>query len=152
MIRNAKTPWIVLAAMAVAALFAVGLARAQGTAGDAIAKPQPMAKNADPDWEVATVRPSDPNDGGHQHIRFHGQHVTLFDHTVEDFLLIGYGVQKVQLEGEPSWAKTERWNVDGVTDVAGEPDLRQLQELMRRRLCRQDPTHRSPARIPLTVA
>lgn len=119
--------WAVLAAGAL-----LGAARAQGTAGDAIVKAQPMAKDAHPDWEVATVKASDPNDGGHQHIRFQGQHVMLFDHTVEEILLIGYGVQKVQLAGEPSWAKTERWNVDGVTDTEGEPDLRQLQELMQK--------------------
>jgi len=132
MIADLKTLWIVPVATAVATLLAIGLVGAQGTADDAITKPQPMARNADPDWEVATVRPSDPNNGGHQHIRFHGQHVTLYDHTVEDLLLIGYGVQKVQLVGEPSWAKTEKWNVNGITDVAGEPDLRQLQGLMQK--------------------
>ena len=97
-----------------------------------LAKPQPMAKDADPDWEVATVRPSDPNDNGHQHINLRGRHVMLLDHTVDDILLIGFGVQKSQLVGEPDWAKTERWNVDGVPDVEGEPSMRQLQEMMQK--------------------
>lgn len=97
-----------------------------------VAKPQPMAKDADPDWEVATVRPSDPNDNGHQHISLRGRHVMLLDHTVDDILLIGFGVQKGQLVGEPDWAKTERWNVDGVPDVEGEPSMRQLQEMMQK--------------------
>jgi uncharacterized protein (TIGR03435 family) len=97
-----------------------------------VAKPQPMAKDADPDWEVATVRPSDPNDNGHQHINLRGRHVMLLDHTVDDILLIGFGVQKSQLAGEPDWAKTERWNVDGVPDVEGEPSMRQLQAMMQK--------------------
>lgn len=97
-----------------------------------VAKPQPMAKDADPDWEVATVKPSDPNDNGGQHIRFRGRHVMLLDHTVEDILLIGYGVQKSQIAGEPDWVKTEKWDVDGVPDVEGEPDMSQLQGMMQK--------------------
>ena len=91
-----------------------------------------MAKDADPDWEVATVRPSNPNDTAGQHIRLPGRHVLLLDTTVEQFLLIGYGVQKSQLAGEPDWVKTEKWDVDGVPDVEGEPSLRQLQGMMRK--------------------
>ena len=67
-----------------------------------------------------------------QHIRLRGRHVMLLDHTVEDILLIGYGVQKSQLAGEPDWVKTEKWDVDGVPDVDGEPDMRQLREMMQK--------------------
>jgi uncharacterized protein (TIGR03435 family) len=56
----------------------------------------------------------------------------LFDHTVEDILLIGYGVQKSQLVGEPDWVKTEKWDVDGVPDVEGDPSMRQLREMMQK--------------------
>ena len=119
-----------LTVLNVAALLASGTAmRAQDTPSG-VAKP--MAKSADPDWDVATVKPSDPNDNGYQRIRTQGQHVVLLDHTVEDILLIGYGLQKSQLAGEPNWVKTERWNVDGVSDIEGEPSLRQLQEMMQK--------------------
>jgi uncharacterized protein (TIGR03435 family) len=103
--------------------------------GQDAAKPEPvkaMAKGANPDWEIAVVKPSDPNDTGGQHIRMPGRHVMLLDTTVEQFLLIGYGVQVSQLAGEPDWAKTERWNVDGVPDVEGEPGFRQLQGMIRK--------------------
>jgi uncharacterized protein (TIGR03435 family) len=101
-------------------------------AGQPPTKPQMMAKDADPDWEVATVRPSDPNDTNGQHIRLRGRHVMLLDHTVEDILLIGYGVQKSQVVGEPDWVKTEKWDVDGVPDVEGEPGMSQLREMMQK--------------------
>jgi uncharacterized protein (TIGR03435 family) len=110
-----------------------GGVQAQDTVG-AAPKPPTMAKNADPNWAVAAVRPSDPNDPNGQRIRIHGRHVTLLDHTVEDILLIGYHLQKGQIVGEPDWAKTERWNVDGLADVDGEPSLVQLQSLMRKLL------------------
>ena len=37
--------------------------------GQQSTKSQAMAKDADPDWEVATVRASDPNDTAGQHFR-----------------------------------------------------------------------------------
>jgi len=114
-------------------LLSFALARAQsGSENDRIIQPRMMARDADPDWEVVTVKPSDPLGNGGQRIRMHGEHVMLLDHTVEDILLIGYGVQKSQLAGEPDWAKADRWNVDGVSNVEGEPSLRQLQGMMQK--------------------
>jgi uncharacterized protein (TIGR03435 family) len=130
---------------------------AQGTAANGTAKPQMMAKDADPDWEVATVRPTDPSDTNGQRIRFRGRHVILLAHTVQDILLIGYGVQKSQLAGEPDWVKTERWDVDGVPDVDGQPSMKQLQAMMQKILLERFglKLHREQRVIPvfaLTVA
>lgn len=122
-----------LTGLVAAVLLAFGMARAQSASEkDGITQPKAMAKGSDPDWEIATVKPSDPNDNGHQHILFRGQHVMLLDHTVEEILLISYGVEKSQLAGEPNWVKTERWDVDGVSDVEGTPGLPQLQQMMRK--------------------
>lgn len=104
---------------------------AQDGAASAPTKPQAMARNANPGWEVATVKISDPNDARGQHIRMHGRYIMLLDTTVEEFLLLGYGVQKSQLAGLPEWAKTEKWDVNGVPDAEGEPSWNQLQEMMR---------------------
>ena len=119
-------------AVATAALYGIGVRAARGQ--DAT-KPEPsktMVKNVDPDWDVATVKPSNPDNTRGQHIQFTGRHVLLLDTTLEQFLLLGYGVQKSQLAGEPDWMKTERWDVDGVPDAAGKPSLRQLEILMQK--------------------
>jgi len=113
-----------------AVLYVGGVALAQSAGGTA--QPKPMAKDADPDWDVVAVKPSDPNSTNGQRIRISGGHVRFLDTTVEQFLMIGYGLQKGQLAGVPDWAKTERWNVDGVASVEGEPSLRQLQSMMRK--------------------
>jgi uncharacterized protein (TIGR03435 family) len=55
----------------------------------------------------------------------------LLDTTVEQFLLLGYGVQTGQLAGEPDWVKTERWDVDGMPNAEGEPRWKQLRALIR---------------------
>jgi uncharacterized protein (TIGR03435 family) len=91
-----------------------------------------MARDADPDWEVATVKPSDPNDARGQHINFRGRNVLLLDTTLEQFLSLGYGVQNSQLAGEPDWAKTQRWDVEGIPDAAGTPSLKQMQGLIQK--------------------
>jgi uncharacterized protein (TIGR03435 family) len=94
--------------------------------------PKPMTRNADPDWEVAVVKPSDPNDTAGQHMRIRGRHIFFLDTTLEQFLLLGYGIQSSQLAGEPSWAKTQKWDVDGVPDVDGTPSWDQTKTLMRK--------------------
>lgn len=119
------------------AFLAAALSGTMGGAarGQDAAKPEPtkmMAKDVDPDWEVATVKPSDPSDTGGQHISLRGRYVLLTDTTVEQFLLLGYGVQKSQLAGVPDWATTERWDVRGMSDVDGEPTWKQLQGLIRK--------------------
>jgi uncharacterized protein (TIGR03435 family) len=118
--------------MAAALLCAtVGPARAQDAAGGVGAKPVPMAKDADPDWEVATVRAADQY-ATSDHIDMHGRHVQLENETVEVLLLFGYNVQKNQIANAPDWVKTERWTVDGLADVDGEPNVAQLQTMIRK--------------------
>jgi uncharacterized protein (TIGR03435 family) len=114
------------AAMAPVAQDAAGQHQTNGSA-----QPQMMAKDADPDWEVVTIKPSAPSDKG-DYMDMHGRHWTFERETVEEMLGIGYGVQKRQLAGEPDWARTDRWDVDGLSDTDGEPDLKQLQSMMRK--------------------
>jgi uncharacterized protein (TIGR03435 family) len=90
-----------------------------------------MTKDADPDWEVVAVKPSDPNDRG-DHGGVHGPHVTLENQTVESLLSFGYNVQRNQIVDVPGWAKTEHWDVDGIADTNGEPNVLQLQGMARK--------------------
>jgi len=97
------------------------------------AQPAMMAKDADPGWEVATVKPSDPNDTV-SHINISGRQVMVESEPVEVMLRFAYGVQHSQIVGAPEWVKTERWDVRGVPDAAGKPDLPQFQSMIRKLL------------------
>jgi uncharacterized protein (TIGR03435 family) len=131
--RKRTRRWVGIAAVMTATLFCGAIAhRAQGQDASKPTAPKAMAKDADPDWEVATVKASEPSDTRGQHIRMEGQRVMLTDTTVEEFLLLGYGVQKSQLAGEPEWVKTTRWDVNGVSSVEGQPSWRQLQGMMQK--------------------
>jgi uncharacterized protein (TIGR03435 family) len=130
-IRQRRLRWIGMALL-IAALSGGALTTA---VGQDPAKPEPpksMPRDADPDWEVAVVKPSDPDDPGGQHMRVRGRHILFLDTTLEQFLLLGYGIQSSQLAGEPSWARTQRWDIDGVPDVEGTPSWDQTKALMRK--------------------
>jgi len=132
-----QTRSVRLLLMAISILVCVGAAavsRAQdAAAGAATAKPKMMAADADPGWEVVTVRPSNPNDQNNK-FDVQGRHAMIESHTVEIMLMFGYSLQKSQIAGLPEWAKTERFNVDGVPDVDGQPDMQQFQGMVRKLL------------------
>lgn len=113
------------------ALGVCGVLQAQST-GHADGSPaKMMAKDADPDWEVVTVRPSASMEPGDQ-VDIHDHHVTLDRDTVEVMLLIGYTAQKDQIVGLPDWAKTVRWKIDGIASPDGEPNLDQFKAMVRK--------------------
>ena len=110
----------------------LNLARAAGAAQWEIPQaPAARAKDADPDWEVVTVRPTDPA-ATNASIRMNGRQFVLENRSVETLLLAGYGVQKKQIVNAPDWIGTERWDVRGVPDVPGQPSLWQMQALARK--------------------
>ena len=112
----------------------LNLVRATGDAEWEIPKASTaMAKDADPDWEVVTVRPSDPN-ARNDTFDVRGRHVVIENQPVEVMLMMAYGMQKNQIVGAPEWVRTERFDVDGVPDVEGKPNLRQFQSLVRKLL------------------
>src|SRR6202034_4070723 len=129
--RRCGWRWVGVALVTVA-LFGTTARTARGQDAPKPAPPKMMAVDADPDWEVATGKPSDRNDPAGQHMNVRGRQLMLLDTTVEQFLLLGYGVQKSQLADVPDWATTQRWNVEGVPDVDGEPSWKQLQGMIRK--------------------
>jgi uncharacterized protein (TIGR03435 family) len=111
----------------------VGLAQGAGGGAEAVQPPKMMAANAHPVFEVAAIKPSDPNDPSDR-IHTDGRHVLLENQSVEKLIEFAYGIQKSQLAGGPAWASTDRYDVNGVSDVAGEPNTKQLQGMVRQLL------------------
>jgi len=114
----------------------LNLARATGDAVWEIPKANKMmAKDADPDWEVVTIHQrsfDDPRTG--EGFRMKGREFIFENKTAEMMLLLAYGVHKNQVLGAPHWLATERWDVQGVLDVPGTPNLKQMQNLTRQLL------------------
>jgi uncharacterized protein (TIGR03435 family) len=119
-------------AAALAAGLLVSTAVAQG-AGSDVTAPRMMPKGANPDWDVVTVKRSDPNDKN-DNIDIRGRHVIVENETIKYLLTFAYGVQKSQIAGTPNWVDQEHYDVDGVPNVEGQPNLKQTQALLQKLL------------------
>ena len=102
-------------------------------AGQQPAKPAMMAKDADPDWDVVTVKPSDSDDSS-SGFQVHGRQIFMERESVESMVGFGYGIHAKQIAGAPDWALTERWNIEGVPNVPGQPNMKQYETLVRKLL------------------
>jgi uncharacterized protein (TIGR03435 family) len=94
---------------------------------------QKMAADADPDWDVVTVKPSDP-DKGYTAFNVRGRNVLIENQTVEEMVKFAYSLDGRQIIGAPDRVSAERYDVSGVPDVPGEPNLRQFQSMVRKLL------------------
>ncbi len=89
---------------------------------------RPMAKDAHPSFEVATIKPHDPS-SDYQGFDVAGHRVTIRNEGLVAMLTVSYSLHRSQIIGLPSWAR-EKWDIEGTTDVPGQPDLRQQQEMI----------------------
>jgi len=142
----------------VSGLWVVALVVACGArlGGQTIQSVQPMAKDAHPSFEVATIKVSDPADTKHR-FEVRGHRIVIETQTVQTMIEMSYGVHAKQIVNAPSWAETERFDAEGLPDVEGQPNLLQFQEMVRKLLeerfglkLRTD--KREMARYTLTVA
>ncbi len=89
-----------------------------------------MPASAMPEFEVATIKPTDPQHGS---MGFHndGRNISCDNETVKDIVAFAYGIHPDQIVGGPSWLSAERYDVNGISDVVGIPNLKQMQEMYR---------------------
>jgi len=115
-------------------VYGLKLVRATSDTEWAIEKAKGMAKDADPSFEVATVKPSDPKNGSQGFHSGDGRRIDCDNETVAEIVEFVYGVHAKQIVGAPQWFFDERWDVDGYPDVPGEPDYKQMQGMYRKLL------------------
>jgi len=95
--------------------------------------PKAMAADADPSLEVATIKPSDPAQHG-KGFGFRGTHFQTRNMNLNDLIAIGFGLHAKQIVGAPDWFGTDLYDIDGVPDVPGRPDLKQMGILIQKLL------------------
>jgi uncharacterized protein (TIGR03435 family) len=93
----------------------------------------PMAKNAHPSYEVATIKPTDPNDGS---AGFHtmGQRLFIENETMNSLIAFAYGVHPKQIVDAPEWFSKDHFDIKGVPNIEGQPNLQQQQEMLQKLL------------------
>ena len=93
------------------------------------APPKSMPADAKPKFDVLTVKPSDPDRPG-KLFTVRGRHVMTINTTLNDIVTFAYGLHAKQLVDAPAWFATEKFDLDGVPDVDGQPSSDQLKMLM----------------------
>jgi uncharacterized protein (TIGR03435 family) len=85
----------------------------------------PMKADADPSLDVATIKPSDPSRQG-KGFGFRGTHFLTFNTNMNDLIAFAYGLHSKQIIGAPDWFGTQLYDIDGVPDAPGRPNLKQM--------------------------
>lgn len=104
--------------------------KAQASSVDSI---KSMPADADPSFEVATIKPTDPSD---RSTGFHldGQRIWIENVSLDKMLTFAFDVHAEQIVGAPSWFATENFDIQGIPDVAGQPDVKQMKSMLRKLL------------------
>jgi uncharacterized protein (TIGR03435 family) len=105
----------------------------QNSAGQQATSPvPPMAADAHPSFEVATVKPADPNETGNFIVG--GHRLVIENQTVNDLISFAYAVHRKQIVDGPAWLDTERFDIDGQADLPGVANFHQVQEMLQKLL------------------
>jgi uncharacterized protein (TIGR03435 family) len=113
----------------------LNLARATPATAWTIPEPPPppvrMAANANPGFEVATVKPSDPNRPG-KLFTLKGQDVVTINTTLSDLITMAYNLHAKQLTGAPAWLDSEKYDLTVRPDVPGQPSVDQMKTIIQK--------------------
>lgn len=97
---------------------------------------KPMARSADPDFEVAAIKPSDPNDRD-QGFSLKGHRISIKDSTMTSLICFAYSIHKSQIINAPHWFDEQPWNIDGVPDAEGAPNWNQYRRMLQKLLSKR---------------
>lgn len=112
--------------------------------------PRPMAADADPAFEVAAIKLTNPDAQG-RGARVQDSNISLRNLTLADMVRSVYDLHPNQIIGLPAWASSERYDITGKPDVEGQPNGDQLKVMMRKLLADrfQLAFHREQRELPV---
>jgi len=90
-----------------------------------------MAPDYDPTFEVATIKPSNPDRPG-KGIRVNGRNFSTLNTTLLDLITFAYGVHVRQIVGAPTWMDSDKFDLAAEPDGEGLPNDRQVKLMMQK--------------------
>jgi len=97
------------------------------------AKIPPMPENAQPVFDVATIRLSNPEARGMRFLA-RGRHFSTTNTSLNALLLQAYELHPRQLTGGPGWMDSEKWDIAGQPDLDGLPSEEQWKAMLQKLL------------------
>ncbi len=96
--------------------------------------PKMMDPNAKPEFEVATVKPSDPNRPGWGiTVNPSGVFRTL-NTTLNDLIKFAYDMHPKQVVNAPAWADSDKFDIEAKPDKPGMPSVNQMKGMLQKLL------------------
>ena len=92
-----------------------------------------MAADADPSFEVATIKPTEPGQG----MKRYGIRTRSFkavNQSVSELIEYAYQVRARQIDGAPKWMDEEHFDLAGKPDLPGQPSEDQYRLMLRKLL------------------
>jgi uncharacterized protein (TIGR03435 family) len=93
----------------------------------------PMAADADPGIQVATIKPSKPGEQGRM-VTFRGREIVIISFTLNDVIKFAYGVQEKQIANGADWMGTDRFDIHAEPDQPGVPNSEQFKSVLQKLL------------------
>jgi len=105
-----------------------------GSQAESQAKLPPMAADATPGFDVATIKRSDPNISRGTLFTIRGSHIIAANTNGNDLVSLAYGLHTKQIVNGPPWLLTARFDIDGIPDVGGRPNHNQVKLMIQKLL------------------
>ncbi len=93
----------------------------------------PMDANANPSFEVATIKPSAPNTPG-KGFGFRGDRFRTRNTNLNDLIAFAYGLHAKQIVDAPAWFGTDLYDIEAKPDAVGQPSHKQMQMMVQKLL------------------
>jgi uncharacterized protein (TIGR03435 family) len=97
------------------------------------ARPKPMAADANPSFEVATIKPSQPDTPGTA-ITVRGRMLQTRNTPLSMLLTFAYGIHPKQVTGAPPWVDSEKYDISAQPDGEGQPNDKQWRTMLQKLL------------------
>lgn len=103
-------------------------------AGLAVAQdgPPPMAADARPTFEVATIKPSKPDE--QRTVAVYGTQLRTTGTSLVDLMMFAYSVHPLQIQDGPAWMRTDRYDLVMQPDGQGRPSTAQMRAILQKLL------------------
>jgi uncharacterized protein (TIGR03435 family) len=101
---------------------------------DAPKPPKPMAVDADPSFDVATIKPNPSGAAQIQGLTLKGRHVVVNNGSLNDLVTFAYSLQVKQVVNGTGWMDNDRYDIDALPDQPGMPNLEQTRTMVRKLL------------------
>lgn len=90
-----------------------------------------MSSDANPSFDVVTIKPSRPNTPG-KLFTVRGREVLAINTTLSDILTLAFSLHPKQIINAPAWMEQDHFDVTGTPDTPGQPNIDQMRVLFQK--------------------